>query len=67
MSNILEYKVTLGITPINIITVYKDNKLFCEIETLKDSKSHPVEEIETYLENNGYESEEFEFKRLKDE
>ncbi len=49
-----------------LITVYtiEDNqpKIFCEIESSKESSDEV--EIQTYLDNNGYEDEEFEFEKL---
>ena len=48
------------------ITVYEivDNqpKIFCEIES--DITENSEDEIQTYLDNNGYEDEEFEFDQL---
>ena len=49
-----------------LITVYyiEDNqpKIFCEIESSKESPDEV--EIQTYLDYNGYEDEEFEFEKL---
>jgi hypothetical protein len=61
----LRYNVTLGITGINIVTVFEKNRLFCELEVLADSSYHTVEEIENWLDNNGYESKEFEITRIR--
>ena len=61
----LDYIISFGITGINMVTVYDKDKLFCEIEVLADSPYSTEEEIQNWLDDNGYEDGEFEFNRLK--
>jgi hypothetical protein len=61
----LNYRITVGITGINIITVYEGDILLCELSTLIDSRKHPVEEIEDWLYANNYDSSEYAFNRIR--
>jgi hypothetical protein len=61
----LNYKYANGITGIDVITVYDDNSILCELDVFADSPYNPPEEIQNWLDNNGYEDEEFEFSEIK--
>lgn len=62
----LNYKVAIGITGVNIITVYEDKRFLCELGVLADSPYNLPEEIQNWLDDNGYEDEEFEFNRIRE-
>ena len=61
----LSYEVARGITGVSMITVYDDKGVLCELEVLTDSPYNFPEEIQNWLDDNGYEDEEFEFNRIR--
>ena len=61
--NILEYSVELSET-IKKVCVHTNDKLFFEIECLIDSPYTIEEEIQNWLDDNGFENENFEFNKL---
>ena len=60
----LNYKYSHGITGIDIITVYDDGNVLCELDVFADSPYTPSEEIQNWLDDNGYEDEEFKFNEI---
>lgn len=61
--NILKYTVELSDT-IKKVCVYDNDKLFFEIECLIVSPYTIEEEIQNWLDDNGFENENFEFNKI---
>jgi len=63
LKDVGEVEETTGWKNIIVYSIVENQpKIFCEIEALTENSS--VEEIQEYLDNNGYGDEEFEFTQL---
>jgi galactitol-specific phosphotransferase system IIB component len=62
---VLKYKKEATDREVTLVTVYRKKKIFCEIECLDASSYNIPEEIQNWLDQNGYEDENFEIKEIK--
>jgi len=61
-NNLLTYSIKDN-ESYNTVTVFTDGKVFCELDCLKDFISFE-EEIQNYLDDNGYGDESFNFQLI---
>jgi hypothetical protein len=64
MEKILDYSVQHD-EQFNTVQVFDEGCIFCEIECLVDSPYSIEEEIQNWLDDNGYSDNEFTFNRIE--